>query len=358
MDALRTTITTSLDHIGTGMDALFRGLLVVGALGSLGAGYRTPNFVVTAPTAEFAKQVGEAAEVYRKELAIEWIGKPLPGNWSTPCPIHVKVGGMGAGGATTFNFQGGEVYGWKMDIQGSEERILDSVLPHEINHTIFACYFRRPLPRWADEGAASLIEHGSERMRLRKIHDQVMGTTRKIPLRTLLEMKNYPQGNQQVLALYAEGHSLADFLIQRSDKRTYLKFLQLAHDRGWDVALKSVYQFENIDSLEKVWDKWVMAGSPELNLPEGSQVAANTIPATKPETPQIRAQSPDDEPDDRVAARSDEAPSIGDGPFADSAMPIQPLSRAGLELPLLVQPARAGVARVPHDGLTRPMLTR
>ncbi len=32
------------------------------ALSSLGAGFRTENFIVTARTAEFAKRVGEAAE--------------------------------------------------------------------------------------------------------------------------------------------------------------------------------------------------------------------------------------------------------------------------------------------------------
>ena len=44
----------------------------------------------------------------------------------------------GAGGATSFVFDRGEVFGWKMNIQGSRERILDSVLPHEVTHTIFA----------------------------------------------------------------------------------------------------------------------------------------------------------------------------------------------------------------------------
>ena len=100
MPVTRGNPLSKFNPLGTGMDAFFRGLLVVGALASIGAGYRTPNFIVTAPTAEFAKQVGDAAEIYRGELAIEWIGKPLPGNWSSPCPIDVKVGTMGAGGAT------------------------------------------------------------------------------------------------------------------------------------------------------------------------------------------------------------------------------------------------------------------
>lgn len=326
------------------MDALFRSLLIVGALASVGAGYTTPNFVVTAPTATLAKQVGEAAEVYRKELAIEWTGKPLPGNWSSKCPIEVKVGKMGAGGATTFNFQDGEVYGWKMEIFGSEERILDSVLPHEINHTIFACHFRRPLPRWADEGAASLIENESERMRLRRIHDQVMNTTRKIPLKTLLEIKNYPSDKQQVLTLYAEGHSLADYLIQKADKPTYLKFLQVAHDRGWDHALKSVYQIEGVEGLEAIWDKWVLVGSPSLNIPKGTQVAENTRPAKKGEV--IRGQSQDQDP-----------PSSGrnsNTALATSEVSKPGLSRDFLEQPVLTQSAQTGAARISRAGLSEP----
>ncbi len=352
------------------MDAFFRSLLVVGALASIGAGYRTPNFIVTAPTAEFAKQVGDAAEIYRDELAIEWTGKPLPGNWSSSCPIDVKVGAMGAGGATTFNFQNGEVYGWKMEIQGSEERILDSVLPHEINHTVFACYFRRPLPRWADEGAASLIEHGSERLRLQKIHGQVMGTSRKIPLRTLLDMKNYPTDKQQVLTLYAEGHSLADFLIQKSDKPSYVKFLQVAHSDGWEAALQQ-YDYPSIDALERDWDKWVLASSPALNGPAGSQLAANRKRAAASGTT-IRGQSPDStqgltdlslpvatvpastQPNRAAIARAEQT-LVQNDPAPPIEVAALALSRAGLELPLLTQPARAGAARVPREAMPRPL---
>lgn len=338
------------------MDAIFRRLLLVSAVFSIGAGFRTPNFVVTAPTADLAKQVGQAAEIYRKELAIAWTGKPLPGNWSSPCPIDVKVGNMGAGGATTFNFQNGEVYGWKMEIFGSEERILDSVLPHEINHTIFACHFRRPLPRWADEGAASLIENECERMRLRKIHDQVMNTTRKIPLRTLLEMKNYPKEKQEVLTLYAEGHSLADYLVQRSDKPTYLKFLQMAHEQGWDVALKAIYKFENIDDLEQVWDKWVLAGSPVRRNPKGVQIADNN-PAGSKSGPIFRGQSPE-QPDMPRDMAEPAAPLPEDDLIAFGDQNVTPgrISREALVQPLLTQPDQAGVARVPRERLDRSLL--
>src|SRR5437870_511840 len=124
------------------------------------AGYKTTNFVVSAPSPELAKEIGDQAEVYRKQLAMEWLGKELP-PWSKACPIHAQIQ-PGAGGATSFVFDRGEVFGWKMNIQGSRERILDSVLPHEVTHTIFASYFRQPLPRWADEGACTTVEHPSE----------------------------------------------------------------------------------------------------------------------------------------------------------------------------------------------------
>jgi hypothetical protein len=357
MDAIvKDAASRQCDSLGTSMDAFFRSLLLLSTLASVGAGFRTANFEVTASTTEFARRVGEAAEVYREELAIEWLGKSLPGNWSTPCPIHVTVGSMGAGGATTFNFQNGEVYGWKMDIQGSEERILDSVLPHEINHTIFACYFRRPLPRWADEGAASLIEHGSERLRLRKIHDQVMGTNRKIPLQTLLEMKSYPQDKQRVLTLYAEGHSLADFLIQKSDKTSFIRFLQMAHEKGWDTALH-LYNYTSTGSLEKDWDQWVLAGCPSLNSLAGSQLAdSRGASATQGTT--IRAQSPDEIPLPSPLLKEgkpspprnpNQVLKSADGPedvTTDIATAASPVSRQGLELPLLAHPSRIGTARV------------
>ena len=54
------------------------------------AGYRTANFVVEAPNPQLAQKIGDAAEQYRHDLAIEWIGQPLP-RWSQPCPITAEV---------------------------------------------------------------------------------------------------------------------------------------------------------------------------------------------------------------------------------------------------------------------------
>src|SRR5437868_10217828 len=223
--------------------------------GLLGATYPTENFVVHAPTQEIATQVGRAAEHFRRQLAIEWLGYELP-QWAAPCPIRVKVGQLGAGGQTTFSFfpngkGSAEVCNWDMKIQGSLERILDSVLPHEVSHTIFACHFRRPLPRWADEGAATLAEHESEKRRQVLTLKQVIDTRRRIPLASLLNIKDYPRDMQDVMTLYAEGYSLAELLVQEGGRTRYLKFLADAHQQGWEHAVQTHYGYRSVESLEQ-----------------------------------------------------------------------------------------------------------
>src|SRR5262249_15586019 len=76
---------------------------------SMGASYRTTNFVVEAPTPQIAQQVGQMAEYYRKEKAIQWLGQEMR-PWPQPCPLRVTVTMGGAGGATSFNFDRGQVW--------------------------------------------------------------------------------------------------------------------------------------------------------------------------------------------------------------------------------------------------------
>lgn len=247
------------------------------------ATHRTPNFEVTAPSMDIAEKVGRCAEVWREDLAMQWLGEKLP-NWYKPCPISVKVGQIGAGGSTTFTFDNGEVFGWKMKVQGTLERILDSVVPHEVNHTIFASHFRRPLPRWADEGAATLFEHRSEQNRQLNTLNRVIKTSRRIPLDQLLTIREYPEQMDDVLTLYAEGYSLATFLVGQkgeAGRTVYLQFLEEAHHSDWNHAIRKHYGFEGIQTLERDWTNWVLAGSPSLDLGNGELLASNASPDTQ-----------------------------------------------------------------------------
>jgi len=250
------------------------------------AGYRTANFVIEAPTPQLAQKIGDAAEQYRHDLAIEWIGQPLP-RWSQPCPITAEVAPtLGAGGATSFVFDRGEVFNWTMTIQGSEERILDSVLPHEVTHTIFASHFRQPLPRWADEGACTTVEHPVERARQHRLLIEFLRTGRGISFPEMFAMKEYPA---DVLPLYSQGYSLARYLIERGGRKRYIQFVGdgLATS-DWPLALSQYYGINDISKLQTVWLEWVKRGCP---APPASVAAA--IPQIQDIARTTRGQSPD-----------------------------------------------------------------
>ena len=120
-------------------------LLLLFVAASLGAEHQTQNFVVRAATPEIARQVGEFAEQYRRQKALQWLGVEMPA-WGQRCPLRVTVTPNGSGGATEFAFDRGSILSQNMHIEGTLERLLSSVLPHEVTHTVFAYHFRQPVP--------------------------------------------------------------------------------------------------------------------------------------------------------------------------------------------------------------------
>ncbi len=273
-------------------------LALGGGAPALAAGYKTKNFTVSAPTPQLAKEIGDRAEACRRELSILWLGQELP-PWAKPCPIHAKVAPkMGAGGATSFVFDRGEVFGWKMNIQGSRERILDSVVPHEVTHTIFASYFRRPLPRWADEGACTTVEHRSEVAKQERMLVDFLKTGRGIAFSELFAMKDYPS---DVMPLYSQGHSLAQWLIESRGRKAFLEFLADGmQDENWPRAVEQHYGFDGLYTMQNSWLSWVKQGRPQLT-PETSPIGqlvsnreSQPPSATLAGQPTVRTQSPDD----------------------------------------------------------------
>ena len=253
--------------------------LLLLAVDVFGRGHRTENFIVTAPTQQLAIEIGEAAERYRYELAIEWLGQPLR-RWPQPCPISVQEGPqMGAGGATSFMFEGRQPFGWRMSIQGSRERLLDSVLPHEVTHTIFATHFGRPLPRWADEGACTTVEHPSERARQDQFLIQFMKSSppRSIAFNQMFRMTEYPH---DILPLYAQGHSVARYLIQQGGKRKFVDYVGRGMDtNNWDGATQEFYGYQDLSELQLDWVSWVQQASPEVGT---EQLAAMGLGPQRP----------------------------------------------------------------------------
>ncbi len=261
-----------------------------------GASHRTANFIVQAPTEQLAREFGEAAEGFRRDLALEWLGRELP-RWGQPCPISTQVSPqLGAGGATTFYFDRGksgtmEVFGWRMTVQGSRERILDSVLPHEVTHTIFATHFRRPLPRWADEGACTSVEHISERSKQHQMLIRFLKTGQGIPFDRMFAMKEYPRN---VMPLYSQGYSSVRFLIAQGGKRKFIKFMEdgFASD-NFPTSVRKHYGYHDLGVLQNKWLAWVRVGSPRR------------IPATSQGKPELATAEPKARPVPNLIARGD-----------------------------------------------------
>lgn len=229
----------------------------------------SPNFIVFASTPQFAAQVSQAAEDYRSKLAVYWLGKELP-TWSQRCPVHVTASPrLGAGGETRFSPIPGGVGNWMMQVQGTEERVLDSVLPHEITHTIFATHFApynklppfdRYLPRWADEGACTTVEHEEEKRKHQHFLQDFLRTGRGIAFNKMFSLKDYPK---DILPLYAQGHSVVQFLLDQGGPRKFIGFLEEGMSNGaWQVAMNKHYEYETIGELQTQWNRWLRDGSP------------------------------------------------------------------------------------------------
>jgi len=245
----------------------------------------TENFVVIAPDPVFARQIGSEAERFRRELAIEWLGKELP-KWMEKCPIQVTLAAH-SGGETSFAFmfngqQRGEPTGWDMKIFGTPERLLDSVLPHEITHTIFATHFRRPLPRWADEGACTTVEHTAEKKKNHGmlIHFLTSQPSRGIPFNRMFTMRDYPQ---DILPLYAQGFSVAKYLIMEKGRRHFLDYVNAGMKlerpgqelEAWNLATRQYYGIKDLSELQVKWERWVAEGSQEKEVPSNEMQVAD-----------------------------------------------------------------------------------
>jgi hypothetical protein len=251
-----------------------------------------------------------------------------------------------AGGETTFAFvnTGGrsEPTGWQMRVYGPPDRILDAVLPHEVTHTIFATHFGQPLPRWADEGACTTVEHVSERDKIQGLLVEFLSgkPSRGLPFNRMFTMRQYPP---DMLPLYAQAYSVARYLILQGGQQHFVRFVeaglsgeQQGHPlEAWDDATRQFYGHEDLSALQVAWLDWVAAGSGEVKgraevvgaAPPPVQQVASHPGLLPPETPTTIAG------DSQVTARL-------------AALPAESWYRQQLEASNTVQrPAQSGPIR-------------
>jgi thiol-disulfide isomerase/thioredoxin len=215
--------------------------------------HETPNFVVDATDPELARQIAVTAEQLRDALAIEWLGRPLP-KWSAPCRISVSVDESAGRGSTAFQFERGEVFGWTMQVAGSQEAILADHLPREIMQTVLASHFRRPLDRWVSEGLAHAAESAPVRAaKLQRVR-QAFAEQEHIPLRKLIR-GDVSKGAEELHL--AQSLTLVLYLQHQGGRAELIACVSDAADVGWRAAIREHYGIQNFKQLENGWLAWI-----------------------------------------------------------------------------------------------------
>lgn len=237
-----------------------------------GAEFVTDNFRVEADSAATARHVGLRAEELRTALSEEWLGTSLE-DWPDRCRVVVNTGSERLKGDTTYLISRGEVTRWRMELHGPLGRVLETLLPHEVVHTILASHFRRAIPRWADEGAALMAEDASERQRLWKLEEGRLLAGNLPPLEEVLAASEYPRERDRLRTFYVRGASLTEFLLF-AGKGRFLAFVGTGIDHDWDTAVRMHYGFADVASLEAAWTEWMQNNRPVVPLEAAQLLAA------------------------------------------------------------------------------------
>lgn len=343
----------------------------------------TRNFIIRAPNPQLAQQAARLAEQYRRDLSLEWLGYEIA-PWSEKVPVQVIIDRL-PGGETSFAFVRGdggekaEPIGWQMKVFGPPDRVLDAVLPHEITHTIFATHFGRPLPRWADEGACTTVEHESERAKNHRLLIDFLTTkpSRGIPFNRMYTMTEYPH---DILPLYAQGYSLAKFLIRQKDRRTFVNYIGEGLEQSdsadsltaWNAVTRKFYGYKDLSDLQLSWLKWVESGSP-LSVPGPAGQKAPVVIAESPAgTALVQTESPKSQVRETVVATRDSSVNASNinGSWSTAQSPIEsvkePSNVAGLvtgswyrqQMSAGNLPIRAPKDNAPPEDSFRPGSTR
>lgn len=201
-------------------------------------------------------------ETLRGELLAKWLPERPGQDWTPKAVVMVHrtleefcaavgTGRTGSSGCATVRHEQGRVAERRIDLRADVHSWSSSTLPHELAHLILADRFGgRRLPRWADEGIAVLAEPPEKQAERKK----AASGQRAIALPRLLTAVEYPTTTEERDAFYAQSTALTDYLVSREGGTRFLTFVEMAMDRGHDVALKKIYRVNGIRELEREWN--------------------------------------------------------------------------------------------------------
>jgi hypothetical protein len=211
-------------------------------------GAETPNFRIVAPTPALARHAGVAAEAFREQVALEWLGRTLP---VAPERTLIRLTlDPGPSQATTLVDDRGTDH--HVDIRASDWQSARPLLHHEVAHTVLLTALGSAVPDWANEGIASRYDSPRRHeIRHRK-------------LREFVELDSWPrlealfESPIESQWSYAASVSVTDFLVSRRDQLEFIAFLTSIERQGLEPALHEHYGLSTAQ-LEQEWRNHVRA---------------------------------------------------------------------------------------------------
>ncbi|MFT7638410.1 MAG: hypothetical protein ACI9G1_000131, partial [Pirellulaceae bacterium] len=100
---------------------------------------------------------------------------------------------------------------------------------------------------------------------------EFLTTNRGIAFNRMFAMREYPN---DILPLYAQGYTLARYLIAQGGKQKFVRYVgDGMQSNDWTAATKKHYQFRDLSELQVTWLNWIKKSSP-LDLVQHPQLLA------------------------------------------------------------------------------------
>jgi hypothetical protein len=219
------------------------------------------NFIAYVPlkpspekAGQYAKLIVERAQLFRDEVAREWLGETLPDGGTRTI---ITVG---------FTNKENSGFTWAKDdpqkrfhsvyLNTSPAKAAGTILNHEIAHTVFATKYPHPnrLPSWVEEGIASRYDDPA----LIAVRQQEVRSWMRVGrIPRLVSLLNAPGIESFDDTHYAAAESLVSFLATRGDKLAIVKFAEDGQRVGWDCALQAHYRIAGVQQLQSDWQAWL-----------------------------------------------------------------------------------------------------
>lgn len=209
------------------------------------------NFAITNDWPQDTKaKWEEVAESYRAKWLEEFVGKDIPYEKPIPLTINFDNRSKSGSGVTAYDINANGCFNYRMTVNGPPERIQNSIIPHEVMHTVMAHYMKASGPRWADEGYCTYIEP--------KYNDR-FNRSKFYPFKLIMNMEEYPP---DVATFYGQSCSMVRWLVNLKDKRHFRDFIyDYMHTKGdWPLYLEKYYGFKTYEDAQAAWLVFLQGG--------------------------------------------------------------------------------------------------